>query len=44
MCSIKSTVQKALQVLGQTQGTQNQSGTGVATQRELGDQQSKQER
>jgi hypothetical protein len=40
----KSTVQKALQVLGQTQGTQNQSGTGVATQRELGDQQSKQER
>jgi hypothetical protein len=33
----KSTVQKALQVLGHTQGIQNQSGTGVANQRELGD-------
>jgi hypothetical protein len=33
----KSTVQKALQVLGQTQDIQNQSGTGVTVQRQPGD-------
>jgi hypothetical protein len=38
----RSTVQKALQLLGQTQGIQNQSGTGVATQRQLRDGQSHQ--
>ena len=35
----KSTVQKALQVLGRTQGIQNSPGTGVASQRQPGDRQ-----
>jgi hypothetical protein len=38
----KATVQKALQVLGQTQGIQNSPGIGVASQRQLGDRQSNQ--
>jgi hypothetical protein len=33
MTQYESTVQKALQVLGQTQGIQNQPGTGVVPQR-----------
>jgi hypothetical protein len=33
----KATVQKALQVLGQTPGTENQSGTGATPQRQLRD-------
>jgi hypothetical protein len=33
----KSTVQKALQALGQTQDVQNSPGTGVVPQRQLGD-------
>jgi hypothetical protein len=39
----KSTVQKALQVLGQMQGIQNQSGTELVHQRQPGDRQSHQE-
>jgi hypothetical protein len=40
----KSTVQKALQVLGQTQGIQNLPGTGVVPQRQPDDRQPDQER